>query len=106
MAVPLNFFEWRLLPPSGVYCTRLAGPRCPVEHRAGTLRRPRTTCSRLPGSSAEGRQRAGITKGTTPLLIRGVNLYVLHASLTDFRCFDWPTDVRGNPYGFSKKKIY
>ena len=34
---------------------------------------------------------------------RGVNLYVFHVSLTDFHCFDWLTDVRGNPYGFKKK---
>ena len=37
---------------------------------------------------------------------RGVNLYVFHVSLTDFHCFDWLTDVRGNPYGFKKKKNY
>ena len=35
---------------------------------------------------------------------RGVNLYVFHVSLTDFHCFDWLTYVRGNPYGFIKKK--
>ena len=30
-------------------------------------------------------------------------MYVFHASLTDFHCFDWLTDVLGNPYGFRKK---
>ena len=38
---------------------------------------------------------------------RGVNWYVLHTSLMDFHCFDWLTDVRGNPYAFKKiKKIF
>ena len=36
--------------------------------------------------------------------LRGVNLYVFHASLTDFHCFDWLMYVRGNPYGFIFKK--
>ena len=31
---------------------------------------------------------------------KGVKLYVFHVSLTDFHCFDWLTDVRGNPYGY------
>ena len=35
---------------------------------------------------------------------RGVNLYVIHVSLTDFHYFDWLTDVRGNPYRFGGKK--
>ena len=33
--------------------------------------------------------------------VGGVNLYVLHTSLTDFHCFDFLTDVRGNLYGFT-----
>ena len=37
---------------------------------------------------------------------RGVNVYVFHVSHTDFHWFDWLTDVRGNPYGFTITKIY
>ena len=45
-----------------------------------------------------------VTEGVEVMvLLRGVNLYVFHVSLTDFHCFDWLTHVRGNPYGFIKK---
>ena len=82
-------------PPPDPHRSRSCGPRS----RRGSGRRIRSVCPRSVrhADTAHSRTRRR-------LRTRGVNLYVFHASLTDFHCFDWLTDVLGNPYGLLKKQ--